>query len=75
MCSSDLYDAAMLLVDAIKRADDVSAASIVKALSETVDFVGVAGNITIDKNHDAVKAIYVVELSGDKAVDSVKVNP
>ncbi|MEA5018258.1 MAG: ABC transporter substrate-binding protein [Erysipelotrichaceae bacterium] len=69
------YDAAMLLVDAIKRADDVSAASIVKALSETVDFVGVAGNITIDKNHDAVKAIYVVELSGDKAVDSVKVNP
>lgn len=69
------YDAAMLLVDAIKRADDLSAASIVKALSETVDFVGVAGNITIDKNHDAVKAIYVVELSGDKAVDSVKVNP
>ncbi|MDD2591718.1 MAG: ABC transporter substrate-binding protein [Erysipelotrichaceae bacterium] len=69
------YDAAMLLVDAIERANDADPSKIIEALLDTDGFVGVAGNISIDNNHDAVKSIYVVELSGDKAINSVKVNP
>ncbi len=69
------YDAAMLLVDAIERANDTDPSKIIEALLDTDGFVGVAGNISIDNNHDAVKSIYVVELSGDKAINSVKVNP
>ncbi|MEA5027201.1 MAG: ABC transporter substrate-binding protein [Erysipelotrichaceae bacterium] len=69
------YDAAMLLVDAIERAGEADAAKIVEALASTDGFEGITGNITVGENHDAIKAIYVVELSGDKAVNSVKVNP
>ena len=69
------YDAANMLFDAIERAGEADAAKIVTALSATDGFEGVAGTITVDANHDAVKAIYVVGLSGDTAVSSVKVNP
>lgn len=69
------YDAARLLVDAIERAGEADATKIIEALANTDGFVGVAGNISVDDNHDAVKSIYVVELSGDKAISSTKVNP
>ena len=69
------YDAARLLIDAIERAGEADTTKIMEALASTDGFVGVAGNISVDANHDAVKSIYVVELSGDKAVNSTKVNP
>ena len=62
-------------MDAIERAGEADATKIIEALANTDGFVGVAGNISVDDNHDAVKSIYVVELSGDKAISSTKVNP
>jgi len=69
------YDAAMMLFDAIERAGDADTAKVITALAATEGFEGVTGTITVDANHDAVKAIFVVGLSGDTAVSSVKVNP
>jgi len=69
------YDAANMLFDAIERAGEADAAKVIAALSATEGFEAVTGTITVDANHDAVKAIYVVGLAGDTAVSSVKVNP
>ena len=49
------YDAFMLAVDAIIRANSAVPEDIKNALSATVNFEGVTGYITIDENGDAVK--------------------
>src|SRR5262249_38068259 len=42
------YDAALILFDAMKRAPSLGGADLAKAISETKDFSGVTGVITID---------------------------
>ncbi|MCH7905115.1 MAG: ABC transporter substrate-binding protein [Armatimonadetes bacterium] len=41
------YDAAMVMMDAIRRAESLDAASIIVALEDTVAFKGVSGDITL----------------------------
>ncbi len=60
--SAQGYDAAMVLFDAIQRSENGSPDSVRKALGETKDFAGATGNITIDKNRNAKKAIVVVAI-------------
>lgn len=60
------YDAALLLVDAIKRAGSARPDSIRAALAATKDFAGVTGSITLDGNRDAIKSAVVLEVRDGK---------
>jgi len=57
------YDAYMLIIDAIKRANSFDPKAIRDAIAATKDYQGVTGSITINENGDAVKdaVVLVVE--------------
>ncbi|RKH83404.1 ABC transporter substrate-binding protein [Corallococcus sp. AB045] len=69
------YDAARLLVDAMKRAPDTSGPALRDAIAATKDFPGVAGTINLDANRDAVKQAVVMKVEGGKAVFVTTVKP
>jgi branched-chain amino acid transport system substrate-binding protein len=60
------YDAALVLADAIKRANSAQPDSIKMALAQTKGFMGVTGSITLDGNRDAVKPAVVLEVLVDE---------
>ena len=60
------YDGAKLLAEAIARAPRVTPEAIKVALSETKDFAGATGTLTIDAHHDANKPVCIVQIK-DKA--------
>jgi branched-chain amino acid transport system substrate-binding protein len=61
------YDSYLVLRDAIERAGSVDAEAIRQALSQTVDFEGCTGTITLDGNGDAVKqAVMMGYRNGEK---------
>jgi branched-chain amino acid transport system substrate-binding protein len=56
------YDAMRVVVDALKRAPDLSGPAVREELSRTRDFPGVAGNVTLDRNGNPVKPAVVVQI-------------
>lgn len=56
------YDAAMVLVDAMKRANSVNGAALQKALANTKSYPAVTGRITIDAQRNAVKSAVVLKV-------------
>jgi branched-chain amino acid transport system substrate-binding protein len=63
------YDAANIVIDAIKRAGTTDRAAIVKALRETKDFNGVVGITNFDEKGDTTtKAMYIYTVKGGKFV-------
>ena len=73
------YDAANLMLSAIKKAgvadaDEASRKKIRDALAATKDFPGVTGNITLDKDRNAIKPAVMVQVKGSdfKYVTTVK---
>lgn len=56
------FDAANLLFDAMKRAKSLGGKDLRDAIAATQGFKGVTGEITIDKNRNARKALVIVEL-------------
>jgi len=56
------YDAYMLVVDAIERANSFDPKDIRDAIAATKDFEGVTGYITINETGDAVKDAVVLEV-------------
>ena len=60
------YDAALVLADAIKRANSARPDSIKMALAQTKGFMGVTGNTTLDENRNAVKPAVVLEVLVDE---------
>jgi branched-chain amino acid transport system substrate-binding protein len=69
------YDAALLALDAMRRAPDLSGASIRDALAATRDFPGVAGVINLDANRDAVKQAVVLQVKGGQTRFVTTVKP
>jgi branched-chain amino acid transport system substrate-binding protein len=61
------YDAALILADAMKRANSVKPDSVRDALAMTHAFRGVTGNTTLDEHRNAVKPAVVVEVKVDAA--------
>ncbi|MBI4043135.1 MAG: ABC transporter substrate-binding protein [Deltaproteobacteria bacterium] len=59
------YDSAMLVVDALKRADSLDKSAIRKALAETRDYQGITGLITMDAERNAVKSAVVMKVTAD----------
>jgi len=61
------YDAALVAMDAMERAKDLTGPSIAEALAATKDFKAVTGNITLDAQHNAVKSAVVIGIENNKA--------
>jgi branched-chain amino acid transport system substrate-binding protein len=57
------YDAAMLLFDAMQRAESLDRHAIRDALAETRNFDGVTGKISFDENGDPVKQTVVMKIT------------
>jgi branched-chain amino acid transport system substrate-binding protein len=69
------YDAARVTVEAIKKAGVTDGPAIAKAISETKDFHGATGNITIDANHNAIKSAVILELKDGRPQFVTTVKP
>lgn len=69
------YDAAYLLVDAIKRADSVDPSKIREALSTTKDFKSVSGTMDLSPSHDAIRGVVIIEMKDGKQVYKETVKP
>jgi branched-chain amino acid transport system substrate-binding protein len=60
------YDAAYVLVDAIKRAGTTDGPKLRDALAQTKDFAGVTGKTNIDARRDASKPAAILAIKGGK---------
>ncbi|MGZ6081152.1 MAG: ABC transporter substrate-binding protein [Myxococcaceae bacterium] len=60
------YDAAMVAVDAMKRATTLDRASVRDAIAATKNFPGVTGTITLDEHRNASKPAVVLEVGKGK---------
>lgn len=69
------YDAALMLIDAIKRANSDDSIKIKDAIAQTKNLQGVSGVITLNDKHDPVKSAVVIEMKDGKQVFKEKVNP
>lgn len=69
------YDAANIMFEAIARAKTLDRAKIRDEIAATKNFPGVTGNITIDKDRNAVKPLVMVQVSGDSHKFISTVNP
>lgn len=69
------YDATNMLADAIKRAGSVDPVKIRDALASIKDFKAVTGTLTLDQNHDPIKAAVVLAYKDGKQVFKTKINP
>jgi branched-chain amino acid transport system substrate-binding protein len=69
------YDAALILFDAMKRAESLSGKDLARAIGETRNFPAVTGNITLDANRDAKKAAVIVQMKGGKPVWVATIEP
>ncbi len=70
------YDAALVAIDAIKRAPDTTPAAIRDALAATKNFQAVTGIITINSERNAVKPAVVLKVAGNQQYTYVTtINP
>jgi branched-chain amino acid transport system substrate-binding protein len=69
------YDAARILIDAFRRAGTTEPVKVRDALAQTVDFPGVTGKITLDKDRNAVKPAVVLRVKNGKLEYVETVNP
>ncbi|AEG60540.1 ABC transporter substrate-binding protein [Desulforamulus ruminis] len=69
------YDAAVLLVDAIKRSEDGTPEKIKEALAASKDVQTVTGKLTLDASHNPVKGAAILEMKDGKQVYKTYVNP
>jgi len=74
--AAQAYDAAGMLIDAMKRASDLSGPAIRDALAATKQYRGVTGDITMDQNRNASKPAVVLKVGkGGKYEFAGKIQP
>lgn len=56
------HDAALLIVDALKRADQITGVQVQQALSATRNLDGATGRLSIGPGHEVIKDALVIEL-------------
>lgn len=69
------YDAANVLIDAIKRANSAEPGKIREALAQTKDYPAVTGATTLNATHDAVKSAVIIEMQNGKQMFKATVKP
>ena len=67
------YDAAKFIADSIGRADALTGESIKNAMAQTKDFPAVTGTFSVDADHNAVKAMVVIQLKDGVQASSEKI--
>ncbi|QJW48779.1 ABC transporter substrate-binding protein [bacterium BFN5] len=69
------YDAANVLIDAIKRANSTEPGKIREALAATKDYPAITGSTTLNTTHDAVKSAVIIEMKDGKQMFKATVKP
>jgi branched-chain amino acid transport system substrate-binding protein len=69
------YDSAKVAIAAIGKAKDLSGPAIREAIAQTKDFPGVAGNISLDENRNAVKPAVILKVGDGKTSFVTTINP
>ncbi len=69
------YDAAIVVIDALKRAPTLATKDIRDALAATKDFPGVTGSITIDNARNAIKPAVILKVVNGQYVYETTVKP
>jgi branched-chain amino acid transport system substrate-binding protein len=69
------YDAMNIMADAITRAGGTDPDKIRDAIASTKDFPGASGMTTIDSDHNAKKAIVIIEIKNGQFTYRTKINP
>lgn len=69
------YDAANIIIDAIKRANSLDPDKIREALAGTKDYPAITGSTTLNATHDAVKSVVIIEMKDGKQVFKATVKP
>jgi branched-chain amino acid transport system substrate-binding protein len=69
------YDSAKVLFDAIRRANSTEGSKVRDAIAATMDYPGVTGKITIDKDRNAIKPAVVLEIKDGKLQYVETINP
>lgn len=69
------YDTVYFLADAIKRAGGTDPEAFQKAMASTENLELVTGQLTLDENHDPIKAATILEYKDGVAKFRTKVNP
>jgi branched-chain amino acid transport system substrate-binding protein len=69
------YDAVMVIVDAMKKAQSADPKAIRDALAQTKDFDAVTGKLTLDKNRNPVKPAVVVRVTDTGEVFEAEIAP
>ncbi len=69
------YDATMMIIESIKRANSVDTVKIKDELAKTKDYAAVSGTITLNETHDAVKSAVIIEMKEGKQTFKEKINP
>jgi len=69
------YDAALVAIDAMSRATELTGPAVRDAIEKTKDFPGVAGVITLDADHNAVKSAVVIGIVKNAPKYVATVNP
>jgi len=69
------YDAAYLLVDAIKRANSTDPKKIRDALEQTRNFNSLSGEMSLSPTHDAIRSAVIIEMINGKQVYKETVKP
>jgi branched-chain amino acid transport system substrate-binding protein len=65
MLSSQSYDAAMVILEALKKAG-ADREKLAKAINETKDFEGTSGKITFGKDHEVIKPVVFMSVKDGK---------
>jgi len=60
------YDSAIVLADAMKRANSAEGAKVREAIAGTKDFDAVTGRISINQQRDATKSAVILQVKGGK---------
>jgi branched-chain amino acid transport system substrate-binding protein len=69
------YDATMVLLKAVDSTKKPTQEEIVKYLSSLKNHKGVTGNISFDKNGDAIKSVVLLKVEKDKVKYMTTINP
>jgi branched-chain amino acid transport system substrate-binding protein len=69
------YDAALVLVDALKRTKSLSGTDLKDAIKATVKFPGVTGVITIDEQRNASKPAVMLKIDSGTFKFAKRVEP
>jgi branched-chain amino acid transport system substrate-binding protein len=69
------YDAALVAIDAMEKAKDLSGPALAQAIAATKGFKAVTGTITLDAQHNAVKSAVVIAVKNNQGKYAATISP